>query len=177
MSCENGEHFWTASFFKRGALAFWFCSSCGETDRATTGFSELLENTSGWVKDPFDTAVAGVEPPRSRGKWQLADFSVLIEGDPCSVSFSGTDIIGLPHAHEYILTDASGNVLREYKAGIERASLQENCFILTRFQVSGDRLIKYRIRCCDENHITPLYSGEASGISILFGLKPVEKDT
>jgi len=174
MSCENGEHLWTASFFKRGALAFWFCSSCGETDRDTGALSEPLEDTSGWAKeDSSDSAFAGVEPPPCSGKWLLADSSMLVEGEPCSVTFKGREITGLSSAHEYKLIDAAGTVMREYKAGIERASGQEKSFIITRFQILGDRLIKYRIRCCDDEQVDQPFAGEASGISILAGLKPM----
>ncbi|MCD4708279.1 MAG: hypothetical protein K8S62_11145 [Candidatus Sabulitectum sp.] len=170
MGCSNNEHVWTARFYEGGSLAFWFCSRCGEIDRDAGILSESLEST----KNPSGVVFPGKEPPISDRKWGLTDGSVLIEGNPCSVSFRGTDIPTISRAHEYDLTDTDGAVIREYRAFRERVSSNEESFILTRFQVEGNHLIKYRIRCIEKNNPNEADVGECSSIAIIFNLKPVE---
>lgn len=167
---EHVEHIWTARFYESGALAFWFCSRCGEVDRDTGDISESLEN----IKNPSGVVFSGEEPPISIRKWKLTDGSVLIEGDFCSVSCRGTDLPTVSRAHEYDLTDIDGVVIREYRALRERVSSHEESFLLTRFQVENGQLIKYRIHCTEKNDPDGTDIRESSSIGIIFDLKPVE---
>lgn len=166
MDCSNNEHTWTARFYTRGALAFWFCSCCGEVDREIDSLSEPLENAV-LVDESSSVSICAIRSPAPTGKWVLADGSILMEGEPSLTTFMGYKINGMPESHEYSLADPGGKILREYKASREKASSLEGSFILTRFQVENNQLIKYRVQC---NASEPQVS-EASGIAILSGLK------
>lgn len=169
MDLIEKEHIWTPMFFQRGSLAFWFCSCCGETDRDTSCLSESLDKG---VEAP-ELTVSSDEPPTSRRKWKLLDGSILIENEPCSTRFVGVSIAGLTFAHDYQLVDDTGSILRKYTAGRERASKVEDSFLITRYQVEGDHLIKYRIHCTGNKPGEDLEIGEAVGIAILSDLQPV----
>lgn len=166
MDCNNNEHKWTARFYTRGALAFWFCSCCGEVDRETGSLSEPLENAVS-VNESSVVSICSVKPPVPTGKWTLADGSILMEGEPSLSTFMGYKINGMPDSHEYSLADSGGEIVREYKASREKASNLEGRFIVTRFQVDNNQLVKYRVQC---NASEPQVN-EASGIAILSGLK------
>ncbi len=166
MDCSNNEHKWTARFYTRGALAFWFCSCCGEIDREIDSLSEPLEKAVS-VDESSGVSICAATSPVPAGKWALADGSILMEGEPSLTTFMGCRINGMPDSHEYSLADPGGEVVREYKASREKASNLEGSFILTRFQVENDQLIKYRVQC---NASEPQVN-EASGIAILSGLK------
>ncbi len=153
-------------FYESGALAFWFCSRCGEVDRDTGSLTEPLD-----IVAPVDESEGGVRycaviPPVFLRKWKLADGSILTELAPCSVSYRGVKIPGLTSAHRYDLSDAEGNVIRSYRAARERTSNMQEKFILTRFQVENNQLVKYRVSCSGEDPCI----NEASGIAILTGL-------
>jgi hypothetical protein len=161
---------WTAVFYESGALAFWFCSRCGEVDRDTDCLSEPLESDSSSVTAAADLSLCAVTPPACLRRWKLADGSVLSELSPCSVSFKGVRIPGLATAHSYDLYDSEGTVIRTYRASRERASNHPDSFILTRFQVKENRFIKYRVNCRGEQPVV----NKPSGIAILSGLIPVQ---
>ncbi|MCK5842294.1 MAG: hypothetical protein KAH31_09015 [Candidatus Sabulitectum sp.] len=166
MDCSNNEHRWTARFYTRGALAFWFCSCCGEVDREIDSLSEPLENAVS-VDESSTVSFCSRRFPAPTGKWALADGSILIEGEPGLTTFMGYKINGIKDSHEYSLADPGGEIVREYKAGREKASNLEGSFILTRFQVENDQLIKYRVQC----NVSEPQVNEASEIAILSGLK------
>jgi len=166
MDCSNNEHQWTARFYTRGALAFWFCSSCGEVDRNTDNLIEPLGNTIS-VDDSSSVSVCSEDSPVPTKRWVLADGSVLIEREMSLSSFMGFAIAGMPNSHEYSLAEPGGEIAREYKASREKASNLEGSFLLTRFQVKNDQLIKYRVQCDSREPQV----NEASGIAILSDLK------
>ncbi len=166
MGCADGRHLWTAMFYESGALAFWFCSRCGEVDRDTGSLAGRLEGHFPSAGSDTEVSYCAVEPPVCMKKWRLADGSVLTELALCSVSYRGMKIPGLTAAHRYDLSDAEGNVIRSYRAARERTSSMQEKFILTRFQVENNQLVKYRVSCSGEE---PCVS-EASGIAILTGL-------
>ena len=169
MDREGMEHHWTARFYTRGSLAFWFCSCCGEVDRSTNNLREPLEKSISDI-DSFTVDICSVKSPVPTGKWELADGSILVEGEPSQTAFMGFHITGIPSSHEYSLTDPGGEIVREYTSSREKASNLEGSFILTRFQVESNQLIKYRVQC---NTGEPQVS-EASGIAILSDLKPIQ---
>ncbi len=169
MDFIENEHTWTPMFFLRGSLAFWFCSCCGNTDRDTSCLSESLQKE---VEAP-ELTVSSKEPPASKREWNLLDGSILIEGEPCSTRYMGVSIPGLSFAHDYQLVDTSGSVLRKYMASRERASKHDDSFLITRYQVEGDHLIKYRIHCSGNELSEDLEIGEAVGIAILSDLQPL----
>ncbi len=169
MGCGGMEHHWTARFYPRGALAFWFCNSCGEVDRNTDDLREPLKETIS-DSDSFTVDICLVKSPVPTAKWALADGSILIEREPSQTTFMGFRITGMTNSHEYSLTDPSGEIVREYKASREKASNQEGSFILTRFQVENDQLVKFRVQC---NTNEPEVN-EASGIAILSDLSLIQ---
>ena len=169
MDFIENKHIWTPMFFQRGSLAFWFCSCCGETDRDTSCLSESLDKG---VEAP-ELTVSTDEPPVPKRKWNLLDGSVLLEDEPCSTRFMGESIPGLSFAHDYKLVDGSGSILRKYTASRERASKRDDSFLITRYQVEGENLIKYRIHCTGSKQGEDLEIGEAVGIAILSDLQPV----
>ena len=169
MDCKGIEHHWTARFYTRGALAFWFCSCCGEVDRNTDNLQEPLEKPI-LDNDLFTVNICSVESPVPAGKWELADGSILVEGEPSQTAFMGFHIPGISSSHEYSLIDPLGEIVREYKASREKASSLEGSFILTRFQVENNQLVKYRVQC---NTSEPQVN-EATGIAILSDLKSIQ---
>jgi hypothetical protein len=166
MGCADNEHLWTAMFYESGGLAFWFCSRCGEVDRDTGSLTDRLEGHFPSVDSDPEVSYCAVAPPMCVRKWKLADGSILAELAPCSVSYRGINIPGLTAAHQYEILDAEGSVIRSYRASRERTSSTQEKFILTRFQVENNQLVKYRVSCNGE---VPCVS-EASGIAILTGL-------
>ena len=174
MGCEGGKHSWTARFYRSGALAFWFCSSCGETDRDAESLSEPLEDITGFPDDSPEVTIRGEVPAPSGRRWILSDGSTLEEGEPGSVEFRGFPIPGLPDSHLYTLTIAETGETREYAPRFERSSTREDCFILTRFRIEEDRLVKYRIHCCDYSDEKPVRIDEPNGNTILSGLESVQ---
>ncbi len=173
MGCEGGEHLWTARFFRSGSLAFWFCQSCGETDREIEQLNEPLEDISGYPDDFPMVVIRGETPSVQEKKWQLADGSVLVQGEPGSVEFRGFPIPGLPDSHCYVLTIAQTGEKREYTPRYERSSTMEDCFILTRYRIENSKLVKYRIHCCDYSDHRSVRIDEPNGNTILSGLEPV----
>jgi len=153
-------------FYESGALAFWFCSRCGEVDRDTGSLAGPLDTVSSSEESGVEVSYCAVNPPVCARKWKLADGSVLIELAPCSVSYRGISIPGLTAAHRYDLSDAEGSVIRSYRAARERTSNMQEKYILTRFQVENNQLVKYRVSCSGEDPCI----NEASGIAILTGL-------
>lgn len=169
MDREGREHHWTARFYTRGALAFWFCSCCGAVDRNTDNLQEPLEKTIS-DSDSFTVDICSVKSPVPTGRWELADGSTLVEGEPSQTAFMGFHITGIPSSHEYSLTDSCGEIVREYRSSREKASNLEGSFILTRFQVENNQLVKYRVQC---NTSEPQVN-EATGIAILSDLKLIQ---
>lgn len=169
MSCADNGHLWTAMFYESGALAFWFCSRCGEVDRDTGSLAGTLESFSFTDEYTAEVSYRAVDPPVFIRKWKLADGSILTELAPCSVSYRGMKIPGLTAAHRYDILDAEGSVIRSYRAARERTSNMQEKFILTRFQVENNQLVKYRVSCNGEEPCV----NEASGIAILTGLTVV----
>lgn len=172
--CEGGEHLWTARFFRSGALAFWFCQKCGETDRDVEHLEEPLEDIAGFPDDFPTVVVRGITPERAEKKWRLADGSILVRGEPGSVEFRGFPIPGLPDSHRFALTVAETGEVREYAPRFERSSTMEDCFILTRYRIEGNRLVKYRIHCCDYADERPVRIDSPNGNTILSGLEPFD---
>ena len=150
MGCEGGKHLWTARFYRSGALAFWFCQSCGETDRE----------------------VEDLTVPR--GEWALPDGSVLRRLEPGSVEFRGHPLPGLKDSHRFVLEIAGTGETREYAPSFQRSSSTDDCFILTRYRVEKDRLVKYRIHCCYYDDDRSVRIDEPNGNAILSGLVPLE---
>ena len=174
MGCEGGSHLWTASFFQSGALAFWFCSRCGETDREVGHFPEPLEDVSGASDDIPAVTFEGERPYTKTRRWHLADGSILEETEPGSTVFRGMSIPGLPDSHSYVLTIAGSGDKREFIPRRDRSSTKEDCFILTRFRVQGNRLVKYRIHCCECSDTGSAMVDEPSGNTILTDLEPFQ---
>lgn len=173
MVCESGIHLWTARFFKSGALAFWFCQDCGETDREVEHFEEQLEDLSGFPDDFPAVCFSGEKPPSPAGQWLLSDGSILRQGEPVSMNFRGNPIPGIPDSFQYTLTVKETDGKRKYIPGLERYSTSENCFILTRYRVENNRLVKYRIHCCQYPEDRSVRIDQPNGNTILSGLKPV----
>lgn len=174
MGCEGGKHLWTARFYRSGALAFWFCQSCGETDREVEDLTEPLEDMSGFPDD-FPTVVfRGESPEEPRGEWALPDGSVLRRLEPGSVEFRGHPLPGLKDSHRFVLEIAGTGETREYAPSFQRSSSTDDCFILTRYRVENDRLIKYRIHCCYYDDDRSVRIDEPNGNAILSGLVPLE---
>lgn len=174
MGCEGGKHLWTARFYRSGALAFWFCQSCGETDREVEDLTEPLEDMSGFPDD-FPTVVFhGERPEVPRGEWALPDGSVLRRLEPGSVEFRGHPLPGLKDSHRFVLEIAGTGETREYAPSFQRSSSTDDCFILTRYRVEKDRLVKYRIHCCYYDDDRSVRIDEPNGNAILSGLVPLE---
>jgi len=172
MGCEGDNHLWTASFFRSGCLAFWFCSRCGETDREVGNLAEPLENTSGIPDDVPLVTIEGVIPEKQHRRWLLPDGSVLDEIEPGSTVFRGMPIPGLSDSYRYVLSIASTGEKRDFLPRRERSSAKEDCFILTRYRVEENRLIKYRIHCCECPDADSPAVDQPSGNAILTGLEP-----
>jgi hypothetical protein len=170
MSCENGGHLWRAAFFRRGAVAFWFCECCGETDRDIEQLDEPLEqNAADSGELPSFT---GERPPAFLDGWLLKDGSVLRRLEPCSVFFGGKPLPELPESHEFMLTLAETGETREYRARLDRSSNYDNSFMITRYAIDGDRLMKYRTHCRVDLDTGETTIDPPSVIAIISGLRP-----
>lgn len=174
MGCDSGKHSWTARFYRSGALAFWFCSDCGETDRDVEHLQEPLEDITGFPDNFPALVVEGENPLSDHRRWKLPDGSILEEGDPGSVEFRGFPIPGLPDSYQYSLTISETGEKREYSPRYERSSTKEDCFILTRYRIVDDRLVKYRVHCCEYTEEKSVRIDEPNGNTILSGLQPVQ---
>lgn len=170
---HNGIHTWAARFFRSGALAFWYCIECGATDREIDDLAGELEDLSGEAEAPLVT-ITGPEPVSAREEWSLPDGSVLVRGEPCSASFRGYPIPALPETSSFTLVSGSGGERREFTPRYERSSTIEDCYILTRYRVVEDRLVKFRIHCCDYSDGRPVRIDEPNGNTILSGLRRLD---
>ncbi len=172
--CENGIHLWTARFYRNGSLAFWFCSRCGETDRDVEHLENPLEDLSGGHVSTEPITIEGEKPLPDNRVWRLSDGSILKETEPASNVFRGYPIAGLSASNSYILRASATGEVREFVPARDRASAVEGCYILTRYCVENNKLIKYRIHCSEDQYSGEIRIDEPVGISILSDLTPVQ---
>ncbi|PIE52462.1 hypothetical protein CSA37_06655 [Candidatus Fermentibacteria bacterium] len=172
--CQKDNHLWTARFTINGSLAFWFCQRCGETDRDVKNVQEPLEDVSRIADEDCQFTLEGDKPIMPMRCWKLPDGSILKDVEPASISFCGKSIPGITETHSYVLREASTGKVREFLPERERSSDLEGHFILTRYAVIGNKLIKYRISCRTDRETGEVEIDEPAAVSILFNLVLVE---
>lgn len=170
--CPSGVHAWTARFRASGRLAYWECSECGRTDRDPGTQPDMLEDPVARDDSAPGAVSHGRRPPVGRRRWITPGGTILREGDPCSVRFSGMAIPGLDEAHEYAETGADGLVVRRYLPSRERLREFYERFVLARYQVVGRELVRFEAYCYEESTYDTPFATEPVRQVVLSPLVP-----
>ncbi len=165
---------WVAFFLKSGRLAYWQCESCGIADREIEPLPEPLDSPSGWFESPPGLTARGACPPTIARRWAIVEGLTLFEGEPSSTHFEGEPIPGLTEAHTYVERDQNGNIQKIYEPGRERLEKYSEHYVLTRFQVVGDALVRFESYCFEDSMFDIPHADKPKQITVLSGLKSLQ---
>jgi hypothetical protein len=172
--CEQGDHTWVAFFLWSGHLAYWRCERCGIADRQMEPLPEPLDSASGWIRRQPKLTAQGARPPVSARRWATTEGAILFEGDPSTTNFSGVPIPGLVEAHSYQMRNEDGSAQESYEPSRERLAEYSERDRLTRFQVVGEKLVRFDSYCYEESTFDTPNAAEPERVIMLSGLRALE---
>ena len=169
--CAHGDHAWVAVFLASGRLAYWQCEVCGLADRETDPLPERLAIINDWIELPPRLTARGSQPPSSTRRWATTQATILCEGDPSSIHHVGLRIPDLAEAYTYVERDEDGSIHAIYEPCRVRHSLYGDHYTLTRYQVVGCELVRFRSHCFEESTLDVPSTQKPRQSVVLAGLK------
>lgn len=170
-SCAKGIHIWVAIFLHSGQLAYWECGSCKINDGEFETYPEPFDGSSGWIEKPLKLISIGTGSPKSDRKWLTKKNTTLVEMEPSSVHYLGLKIPGLAEAHTYLEVDNEGGIQNRYEPQKERIRLNDDHYMLIRFQVIAGNLVRYKSHCFEDSMYEIPNAKEPDKEIVLSGLK------
>ena len=170
-SCENSIHIWGAHFQQSGRLAYWKCESCGREEKQIDIVPEALEKFSGWIEEPLRLIAIGSDPPKSERKWSTGRQTVLVEKEPSTIHYLGLQIPGLTTAHTYFEYSQKGGIHEIYQPEKRLIRLNDDHYIIIRYQVVENKLIRYESHCFEDSMFEIPNTSEPTESVVLSGLK------
>jgi len=91
--------------------------------------------------------------------------------EPSSVHYLGLQIPGLAEAHTYLEVDNEGGIQNRYEPQKERIRLNDDHYMLIRFQVIAGNLVRYKSHCFEDSMYEIPNAKEPDKEIVLSGLK------